>query len=289
MPDNSRREFLGSCAYVALAVLTGCGQRGNSTSSSADGYIAFEPGYLALHRTGELKKRGEELWALMESCELCPRRCGAARLAGGRGFCGSDSHLEIASFHPHHGEERPLSGHGGSGTIFFSNCGLRCVFCINWEVSQGGMGERREVKEMAAMMLRLQEIGCHNINIVTPTHYSPHILLALDIAAGRGLRLPLVYNTCGWERLEILRRLEGIVDIYLPVMDGDTMIRALRKDPRWENLPIIAVSAGAQEARQRALKAGADFFLDKPLRLSDVLSTVRRLLATRPETRPEAN
>jgi putative pyruvate formate lyase activating enzyme len=216
MPDSSRREFLGACAFVTLAALTGCGQRCGPTSEKPFHRSDFEPGYLQLHRTGELRERGERLWALMESCELCPRRCGAARLAGHRGFCGSTSDLEISSFHPHHGEERPLSGHAGSGTIFMTNCGLRCVFCINWEVSQGGMGERREIADMAEMMIRLQEIGCHNINIVTPTHYSPHILLALDMAAGRGLRLPLVYNTCGWERLEIIRMLEGVVDIYLP-------------------------------------------------------------------------
>jgi len=110
----------------------------------------------------------------------------------------------------------PLVGEGGSGTVFLTNCGLRCVFCINWETSQGGEGVRRSIGDLANMMLALQERGCHNINVVTPTHYVPHIVLALDLAAGRGLRLPLVYNTCGWERLEILRMLDGVVDIYLP-------------------------------------------------------------------------
>ncbi len=109
-----------------------------------------------------------------------------------------------------------MVGRGGSGTVFFSNCGLRCVFCINWQISQGGEGEPRSLENLADMMLHLQRMGCHNINIVTPTHYSPHIVLALDIAAAGGLRLPLVYNTCGWERQEILRMLDGIVDIYLP-------------------------------------------------------------------------
>jgi putative pyruvate formate lyase activating enzyme len=186
----------------------------------------------------------------MGSCELCPRRCGAARLTGQEGFCGSTSELEISSFHPHHGEERPLSGHAGSGTIFMTNCGLRCVFCINWEVSQGGMGERREIREMAAMMLRLQEIGCHNINVVTPTHYSPHILLALDVAAGKGLRLPLVYNTCGWERLEILRMLDGIVDIYLPdfkYADGDM---AARYSSEARSYPEVTKAALLEMQRQ---------------------------------------
>jgi putative pyruvate formate lyase activating enzyme len=107
-------------------------------------------------------------------------------------------------------------GSGGSGAVFFSNCSLRCVFCINWEISQRGDGRDRDVDELADMMLKLQERGCHNVNIVTPTHYSAHLVQALDVAAGKGLRLPLVYNTCGWEHLEILQMLDGVVDIYLP-------------------------------------------------------------------------
>lgn len=179
-------------------------------------HLEFEPSYLKLHRSGELKERGQELWEMMHECTLCPRECGAKKLAGERGFCEATSKLEISAFHPHHGEEKPLRGTGGSGTIFLTNCSLRCVFCINWEISQGGQGYRRSLEAMAKMMLHLQKIGCHNINFVTPTHYSPHILLAVDIAASKGLRLPLVYNTCGWERAEILERLDGIVDIYLP-------------------------------------------------------------------------
>jgi putative pyruvate formate lyase activating enzyme len=176
----------------------------------------FQPGYLKLSQTGELKERGETLWKMMDSCSLCPRECGAERLKGERGFCQGSSTLEIASYHPHFGEEKPLVGQGGSGTVFFSNCGLRCVFCINWEISQGGEGNQHTIDDLADMMLHLQRIGCLNINIVTPTHYSPHIVLALDKAARRGLRLPLVYNTCGWEKIEILKILDGLVDIYLP-------------------------------------------------------------------------
>ena len=176
----------------------------------------FEPGYLKLHRSGELKSRGEKLWAMMESCELCPRMCGVNKLKGERGFCGANSRLEIASFHPHFGEERPLVGKGGSGTIFMSNCALRCVFCINWEVSQGKDRSVRSIDALANMMLSLQKSGCPNINFVTPTHYSPHIILAVDKAASKGLKVPLVYNTCGWERVEILKILDGIIDIYLP-------------------------------------------------------------------------
>jgi len=176
----------------------------------------FQPGYLKLSQTGELKKRGDELWEMMTTCSLCPRECGAARLQGERGFCEASSTLEIASYHPHFGEEDPLVGKGCSGTVFFSNCGLRCVFCINWEISQGGEGNQQTIDDLVDMMLHLQHIGCLNINVVTPTHYSAHIVLALDKAARQGLRLPLVYNTCGWEKIEILKILDGIVDIYLP-------------------------------------------------------------------------
>ncbi len=181
-----------------------------------EGNNDFAPAYQKLHRTGELKKRGEDLWHIMENCHLCPRNCGANRISGERGFCGSNADAEISAFHPHFGEEPPLVGKGGSGTIFMSNCSLRCVFCINWEVSQGGEGNRRSISQFAGMMLALQRMGCPNVNIVTPTHYSPHILLALDKAASKGLNVPLVYNTCGWEREEILQKLDGVVDIYLP-------------------------------------------------------------------------
>ncbi|MDW8071142.1 MAG: radical SAM protein [Anaerolineae bacterium] len=177
----------------------------------------FEPAYLKLHRTGELAKRAERLWAIMESCQLCPRRCRVNRLKGMSGFCQTPgATLVVSAFHPHFGEERPLVGIGGSGTIFLTHCNLRCVFCQNWEISQLGMGSEQEIEDLAEMMLQLQKIGCHNINLVTPTHYSAHILKALDLAAAKGFRLPIVYNTSGWERLEILEFLDGVVDIYLP-------------------------------------------------------------------------
>jgi putative pyruvate formate lyase activating enzyme len=230
MEDESRRGFLKSCLSLIASLLAttkslpalAFSQRSASSTQSDSAEDAggddapFEPGYVKLHRTGELKRRGDTLWKMMEECQLCPRECGVNRLEGEEGFCQSSSKLEIASYHPHFGEERPLVGSGGSGTIFFSNCGLRCVFCINWEISQGGHGREQSIEDLASMMLDLQRMGCHNINVVTPTHYSAHIVLALDIAAGRGLRLPLVYNTCGWERVEILEILDGVVDIYLP-------------------------------------------------------------------------
>jgi putative pyruvate formate lyase activating enzyme len=174
-----------------------------------------EPSYLALHRSGELKERGEALWKRMSPCKLCPRTCGVDRLAGEKGFCQAGADLVISSHHPHFGEEPPLVGRNGSGTVFFSHCGLRCVFCINYDISLEGQGVRRTIEDLAAMMLDLQKRGCHNLNVVTPSHYSPYIVRALDIAAARGFRLPVVYNTCGWEQMEILRILDGIVDIYL--------------------------------------------------------------------------
>ena len=227
-----RRHFFQSLFHLIVTSVTstfgnvtfGWGKYKNKNSGSQSMTLFTEhhskseckPGYLKLAESGELKKRGEKLWNMMSSCTLCPRECGAERLAGERGFCQASSDLEIASYHPHFGEEDPLVGRGGSGTIFFTNCGLRCVFCINWEISQGGEGTQNSIDDLAEMMLDLQRIGCKNINVVTPTHYSAHIILALEKAVQRGLRLPLVYNTCGWEKIEVLKILDGVVDIYLP-------------------------------------------------------------------------
>ena len=235
MERNSRRQFLWISSLTGISVIaaslsalfSGCRcavdhprlaspAKNSDRDTASSSETLFEPAYLRLHKSGELKKRGEALWRMMEQCRLCPRECGVNRLRGEKGFCQASAQMEIASYHPHFGEERPLVGDGGSGTVFFTHCNLRCVFCINWDVSQGGAGKAATLEELAGMMLHLQQTGCHNINVVTPTHYSAHILLALDIASARGLRLPLVYNTCGWERPEILEKLDGIVDIYLP-------------------------------------------------------------------------
>ena len=178
--------------------------------------MSYRPGYIALHRSRELLKRGETLWEMLRDCRLCPRECGVDRTAGETGFCKATAKLTIASFHAHYGEERPLVGSGGSGTIFLSHCNLGCIFCQNWDISHQGSGTEVEIEELAGMMLGLQGQNCSNINIVTPTHYAPHVVLALDRAAEQGLYLPLVYNTSGWERAEILALLDGIVDIYLP-------------------------------------------------------------------------
>ena len=218
LKNITRRCFLESTvkSYFAIglpSILLGYGKAAASVNTDN----GFEPAYLELHRTGELKKRAEELWSIMEGCRLCPRRCGVNRHDGESGVCRAPgTRLFISSSHPHFGEERPLVAEGGSGTIFLTHCNLRCVFCQNYDIALLGRGDKTTINEFARMMLRLQKIGCHNINLVTPTHYSAHILKAIDIAAERGLRLPIVYNTSGWERLEILKFLDGVVDIYLP-------------------------------------------------------------------------
>lgn len=164
----------------------------------------------------ELRRREEALWALLEGCRLCPRRCGVNRLRGERGYCGAGSRAVVSSLGPHFGEEPPLVGVGGSGTIFLAHCNLGCVYCQNYEISHWAIGQAVDAEELAAGMLRLQEMGCHNVNLVTPTHFAPQIVQALIVARRRGLRLPLVWNCGGYESVEALRWLEGVVDIYMP-------------------------------------------------------------------------
>ena len=176
----------------------------------------FEPSYLRLARQGRLREVEKDLWAVLDACRLCPRACGANRRGGKSGICRSTARLKVASHGPHFGEERPLVGRGGSGTIFFSNCNLLCCFCQNWEINHRGDGWYISEVELADKMLDLQERGCHNINLVTPTHVVPHIVKALRTAVDRGLRLPLVYNTGGYDSLDVIRALDGVVDIYLP-------------------------------------------------------------------------
>lgn len=163
-----------------------------------------------------LQDRARTALALQASCELCPRRCGANRLADERGFCRTGRRARVASFSPHFGEEAPLVGRAGSGTIFFSGCNLACVFCQNYEISQQDAGRDVSAEGLARMMLALQDRGCHNINFVTPTHVLPQILEALLPAIEGGLNVPLVYNSGGYDSVETLRLLDGIFDIYLP-------------------------------------------------------------------------
>ena len=178
----------------------------------------WRPAYEILEEEGKLAQRIDEAYAIFESCRLCPRQCEVNRRQGDRGFCRAPVQPVVYSAHPHFGEEICLVGKNGSGTIFFSNCNLRCIFCQNWPISHEGKGKVLEDKDVANMILHLQRIGCHNINVVTPTHVMPNILSATRIAFKSGLRLPLVYNTSGYERLEMLKVLDGIVDIYMPDM-----------------------------------------------------------------------
>jgi putative pyruvate formate lyase activating enzyme len=164
----------------------------------------------------ELSRRAAALRALSSPCRLCPRECGVERLKGGRGFCRVGTRPWVSSVGPHFGEEPELVGRGGSGTIFFSGCNLHCVFCQNHTISQGGEGQEISVGELAESMLRLETLGCHNINLVTPTHQAPQIVEALATARERGLRLPIVWNCGGYESVEVLEVLDGIVDIYMP-------------------------------------------------------------------------
>lgn len=154
----------------------------------------------------------------LKDCDLCPLECGVNRLSGEKGRCGSGEGLLVSSVAPHYGEERPLVGRYGSGTVFLSNCNLGCVYCQNYELSQLGRGQKMKPSEVAQRTLKLQARGCHNVNWVSPTHYVPQLLEALVEAIDRGLEIPIVYNTGGYESLETLKLLDGIVDIYMPDM-----------------------------------------------------------------------
>ena len=188
-----------------------------------------EPACLTLERSGALAERVREALALLgEPCRVCPRLCSVDRLANERGLCRIGRRAMVASHFPHFGEEDCLRGSKGSGTIFFSGCNLRCVFCQNYDVSWQVQGEEVSSERLAIMMLELQALGCHNINWVTPEHVVPQILEALPIALARGLRLPIVYNTSSYDSPDSLRLMEGVVDVYMPDLKLWTRERARR-------------------------------------------------------------
>ncbi len=174
--------------------------------------------YLKLWETGELARRARDAVGRLERCDLCGRRCGANRLAGRVGKCRAGREAVVSSYGAHFGEERPLVGRAGSGTIFFAHCNMACIYCQNYDISHGGEGSTVGPEALARMMVALQGRGCHNINFVSPTHVVPQILEALVPAVEMGLRVPLVYNTGGYDSLETVRLLEGVVDIYMPDM-----------------------------------------------------------------------
>lgn len=177
----------------------------------------MQPGYLKIPKE-ELIRRAGKAREMLKACSICPNDCGVNRLEGEVGLCHAGANVKVASWNLHQGEEPPISGTRGSGTIFFSFCTLKCVYCQNWPISQKGNGKETDASGLADMMLELQGRGAHNINFVTPTHYMPQILEALVIAVDKGFDLPIVYNTSGYEVVPALRLLDGIVDIYLPDM-----------------------------------------------------------------------
>lgn len=210
----------------------------------------FRPAYIDLYDRGELKERVERALNLLSECQVCPRVCKAKRLDDEKtGTCKLGRFAIVSSFGPHFGEERPLVGYYGSGTIFFARCNLRCIFCQNYDISQLGYGEEVTPKELAGMMLSLQRSGCHNINFVTPSHVVPQILEALSIAIPQGLSVPLVYNTSGYDSLETLKLLDGVVDIYMPDLKYSSNQTAAKLS-RARNYPEVAREAIREMHRQ---------------------------------------
>lgn len=173
------------------------------------------PSYLNLYETGELERRVEKALSMLKECKVCPHKCNVDRTKNEKGYCKVGRYAIVADYFPHLGEEFPIRGYRGSGTIFFSYCNMRCVYCQNYDVSHHGVGRIMKPEDLAQVMLELQDYGCHNINLVTPSHVVPQILEALLIAIEKGLRIPIVYNTSSFDSLETLKLLEGIVDIYL--------------------------------------------------------------------------
>lgn len=178
--------------------------------------ISTDATYIRLIEQGKLAERIRSAKSMLHACTLCPRECRVDRLAGQTGVCKTGAHAWVSSCTPHYGEEAPLVGTNGSGTIFFTHCNLRCIFCQNFDISHEGIGQEVSAEQLAAIMIDLQRMGCHNINFVTPSHVVWQILEALAIAAENGLRVPLVYNSGGYDRVETLQLLEGVFDIYMP-------------------------------------------------------------------------
>jgi putative pyruvate formate lyase activating enzyme len=199
----------------------------------------FEPAYIRLHCCGELSLRVERALELLQGCRVCPRHCRVNRLDNKFAVCRTGRYATVSSYSPHHGEEGCLRGWRGSGTIFFSGCNLRCVYCQNFDISWRVKGSPTPSRELAAMMLELQGCGCHNINLVTPEHVVPQILEALPFAIEAGLRLPIVYNTSGYDSMESLELLDGVVDIYMPDFKyWDSQMA--RKYSRAPDYPLVA-------------------------------------------------
>lgn len=209
---------------------------------------SFTPAYLQLP-PGVLSDRVRYVEDILKKCTLCPRECGIDRTAGEKGFCKTGDKPFISSHGPHFGEERPLVGRFGSGTIFMGNCNLGCIFCQNYSISHLGEGVEISFEKLSDIMLSLQEQGCHNINLVTPTHQMPVILRSLLIASGKGLKLPIVYNCGGYESLQAIEILDGIIDIYMPDFKYIDPGMAL-KYSKAEDYPQAAMTAIKEMHRQ---------------------------------------
>ncbi len=177
---------------------------------------SFQPAYIRAFEEGLLRQKAEQARQLLSACSLCPRRCGVARLSGKTGICKTGVRAWVSSWGPHFGEEQPLVGTHGSGTIFFTHCNLMCLFCQNFDISHGGCGQPISDRQLADIMLELQSQGCHNINLVSPSHVVPQILSAVEAAVPDGLSIPLVFNTGGYDRVSTLKLLDKVVDIYMP-------------------------------------------------------------------------
>jgi putative pyruvate formate lyase activating enzyme len=177
---------------------------------------SFEPVYIETYKKGLLKEKIQAATEILRSCILCPRKCRVDRLSNQTGVCKTGQYAWVSSYQPHFGEEAPLVGRNGSGTIFFTHCNLLCNFCQNYDISHQGIGEEVSSTKLAKMMLLLQQQGCHNINFVTPSHVVPQILSALEEAIEGGLSVPLVYNTGSYDHVETLKLLDGVFDIYMP-------------------------------------------------------------------------
>ncbi len=194
-------------------------------------------------KLNQIKKAKELFKNSLTNCCICPRRCGVDRAKGKTGYCRAPLEPVVYSCSPHHGEEPPLSGRRGSGTIFFTHCNMRCVYCQNYYFSQLDNGKTISVGKLAELMIGLQEVGCHNINLVSPTHFVPQILMALEIAVTKGLDIPIVYNTGGYDSLETIKILEGVIDIYMPDMrySSNDMAKRYSDAPRYIEYNRMAV------------------------------------------------
>lgn len=255
MKNFSVAGGLGLIGFSGLSmVLKGC-----SAEEERDVALEDFPAYARLEDKGDFVERIEQAYAVMENCSLCPRRCGVNRREGEIGFCQAPEKAMVFTHNPHFGEERPLVGSNGSGTIFFSNCNLRCVFCQNYPIAHKGKGHECSDEELAEMMFDLQKRGCHNINLVTPTHVMPNILNATRIALKKGLKLPLCYNTSGYEDAEKIKMLDGIIDIYLP----DMKFMEDAEAERYNNAEAYDYPKKAQEALIEMHRQVGDLITDE--------------------------